>query len=59
MIMLRIMILKLIGLIDVLGVRNCEKTLAGKAGQKCLEVEDGKILIWSLICKNYSFVLKL
>jgi hypothetical protein len=42
-----------------IGVRNCEKPLAGNAGQKCLEVEDGKITVWSLICENYSLVLKL
>jgi hypothetical protein len=44
MILLRIMILKLI---DVLGVRNYEKTLAGNTRKKCLEVEDGEISMWS------------
>jgi len=41
------MILKLIDLIDVLGVRNYEKTLAGNTRKKCLEVEDGEISMWS------------
>jgi hypothetical protein len=49
MILLRIMILRLIFLIDVLGVRNCENTLARNTGHKCLEVKGDKISIWSLI----------
>jgi hypothetical protein len=39
------MILRLICLIDVLGVKNCEKTLARNTGHKCLEVEGDKISI--------------
>lgn len=39
MILLGIMILRLIGLIDVLGV-EIMKTLIGNNGQKCLEIED-------------------
>jgi hypothetical protein len=62
MILLGIMILSLIGLIDILGVRNIKKlwkkTLARNTGQKYLWVEDEEITSWSLIYENYSLVLE-
>jgi hypothetical protein len=59
MILLRIMILRLIGLIEMLGVRILRKTLAGNLDSMVLRLKITRFLFGPLILVTYSLVFEL